>query len=60
MVVSTYMGMYYSVFVCIASYYSSRWNPPDHVSALDDPNLTESLQPPAHLGNVSQALSLSL
>ena len=60
MVVSTYMGMYYSVFICIASYCSSRWNPPDRVSALDDPNLTESLQPPAQLSNVSQALSLSL
>lgn len=38
----------------------SRWNLPDRVSVLDDPNLTESLQPPAQLGNVSQALNLSL
>ncbi|CAI9154042.1 unnamed protein product [Rangifer tarandus platyrhynchus] len=60
MVVSTYMGMYYCVVVCIASCCSSCWNPPDRVSALDDPNLTESLQPPAQLGNVSQALNLSL
>ncbi|CAM9469111.1 unnamed protein product [Rangifer tarandus platyrhynchus] len=55
-----YMGMYYCVVVCIASCCSSCWNPPDRVSALDDPNLTESLQPPAQLGNVSQALNLSL
>ncbi|XP_065775659.1 sodium- and chloride-dependent glycine transporter 1-like [Muntiacus reevesi] len=36
MVVSTYMGMYYSVFVCITSYCNSGWNPSDRVSMLDD------------------------
>ncbi|XP_060253442.1 sodium- and chloride-dependent glycine transporter 1 isoform X1 [Ovis aries] len=73
-VVSTYIGIYYNMVVSIAFYYffssltsvlpwtycDNPWNTPDCVSVLDNPNITKSVQPPALLGNVSQALNLTL
>ena len=53
MLVSTYIGIYYNMVVCIAFYYyfssmtfwtycSKPWNTPGYVSMLDDP---KSLNP---------------
>ncbi|XP_070657121.1 sodium- and chloride-dependent glycine transporter 1-like isoform X5 [Bos indicus] len=74
MVVSTYIGIYYNVVVCIAFYYffssltsvlpwtycDNPWNTPNCVSILENPNITKSTQPSAMLGNVSQALNQTL
>lgn len=74
MVVSTYIGIYYNVVICIAFYYffssltsvlpwtycDNPWNTPNCVSILENPNITKSTQPSAMLGNVSQALNQTL
>uniref|UniRef100_A0A452G902 Transporter n=1 Tax=Capra hircus TaxID=9925 RepID=A0A452G902_CAPHI len=74
MVVSTYIGIYYNVVICIAFYYffssmtpvlpwtycNNPWNTPDCMSVLDNPNITNGSQPPALPGNVSQALNQTL
>ncbi|KAB0382493.1 hypothetical protein FD755_004410, partial [Muntiacus reevesi] len=71
MVVSTYIGIYYNVVVCIAFYYyfssmtlwtycNNPWSTPGCVSMLDNPKITKSLQLPALPGNDSQALNQTL
>ncbi|XP_025120005.2 sodium- and chloride-dependent glycine transporter 1 isoform X3 [Bubalus bubalis] len=74
MVVSTYIGIYYNVVVCIAFYYffssltsvlpwtycDNPWNTPNCVSMLENPNITKSTQPSAMPGNISQALNQTL
>ncbi|XP_066865421.1 sodium- and chloride-dependent glycine transporter 1 isoform X11 [Kogia breviceps] len=74
MVVSTYIGIYYNVVICIAFYYffssmtpvlpwaycSNPWNTPDCAGVLDASNITNGSRPPALPGNLSHALNHTL
>lgn len=74
MVVSTYIGIYYNVVICIAFYYffssmthvlpwaycSNPWNTPDCAGVLDASNLTNGSRPAALPGNLSHLLNHSL
>ncbi|XP_059776926.1 sodium- and chloride-dependent glycine transporter 1 isoform X1 [Balaenoptera ricei] len=74
MVVSTYIGIYYNVVICIAFYYffssmtpvlpwaycSNPWNSPDCAGVLDASNITNGSRPPALPGNLSHALNHTL
>uniref|UniRef100_A0A8C8YTT8 Transporter n=1 Tax=Prolemur simus TaxID=1328070 RepID=A0A8C8YTT8_PROSS len=74
MVVSTYIGIYYNVVICIAFYYffssmthvlpwaycNNPWNTPDCASVLDAANLTNGSRPAARPSNLSHLLNHSL
>uniref|UniRef100_A0A673UFH8 Sodium- and chloride-dependent glycine transporter 1 n=1 Tax=Suricata suricatta TaxID=37032 RepID=A0A673UFH8_SURSU len=74
MVVSTYIGIYYNVVICIAFYYffssmthvlpwaycGNPWNTPDCAGVLDASNLTNGSRPAALPGNLSHLLNHSL
>ncbi|XP_036748936.2 sodium- and chloride-dependent glycine transporter 1 isoform X4 [Manis pentadactyla] len=74
MVVSTYIGIYYNVVICIAFYYffssmthvlpwaycSNPWNTPDCAGVLDTSNLTNGSQPATLPGNLSHLLNHTL
>ncbi|XP_067581957.1 sodium- and chloride-dependent glycine transporter 1 isoform X5 [Pseudorca crassidens] len=74
MVVSTYIGIYYNVVICIAFYYffssmtpvlpwaycSNPWNTPDCAGVLDASNITNGSRPPTLPGNLSHALNHTL
>nr|KAF6380381.1 solute carrier family 6 member 9 [Myotis myotis] len=74
MVVSTYIGIYYNVVICIAFYYffssmtnvlpwtycNNPWNSPDCAGVLDASNLTNGSQPAALPSNLSHLLNRTL
>nr|XP_025712474.1 sodium- and chloride-dependent glycine transporter 1 isoform X3 [Callorhinus ursinus]XP_025712475.1 sodium- and chloride-dependent glycine transporter 1 isoform X3 [Callorhinus ursinus] len=74
MVVSTYIGIYYNVVICIAFYYffssmthvlpwaycNNPWNTPDCAGVLDASNLTNGSRPASLPGNLSHLLNHSL
>lgn len=74
MVVSTYIGIYYNVVICIAFYYffssmthvlpwaycNNPWNTPDCASVLDATNLTNGSRPVALPSNLSRLLNQTL
>lgn len=74
MVVSTYIGIYYNVVICIAFYYffssmthvlpwaycNNPWNSPDCAGVLDASNLTNGSQPASPPSNLSHLLNRTL
>lgn len=74
MVVSTYIGIYYNVVICIAFYYffssmtpvlpwafcNNPWNTLDCAGVLDAANLTNSSDPAQKPLNLSQLLNYTL
>uniref|UniRef100_A0A8D2IIW5 Transporter n=1 Tax=Urocitellus parryii TaxID=9999 RepID=A0A8D2IIW5_UROPR len=74
MVVSTYIGIYYNVIICIAFYYffssmthvlpwaycNNPWNTPDCAGVLDTSNLTNGSRPAALPSNLSHPLNHTL
>lgn len=74
MVVSTYIGIYYNVVICIAFYYffssmthvlpwaycNNPWNTPDCAGVLDASNLTNGSRPAALSGNLSHLFNYTL
>uniref|UniRef100_A0A8C4L253 Transporter n=1 Tax=Equus asinus TaxID=9793 RepID=A0A8C4L253_EQUAS len=74
MVVSTYIGIYYNVVICIAFYYffssmthvlpwaycNNPWNTPDCTGVLDASNLTNGSRPATLPSNLSHLLNHSL
>nr|KAF6508131.1 solute carrier family 6 member 9 [Rousettus aegyptiacus] len=74
MVVSTYIGIYYNVIICIAFYYffssmthvlpwaycNNPWNSPDCAGVLDASNLTNGSQPATPPSNLSHLLNRTL
>lgn len=74
MVVSTYIGIYYNVVICIAFYYffssmthvlpwaycNNPWNTPDCAGVLDASNLTNGSRPTALSSNLSHLLNYTL
>uniref|UniRef100_A0A2I3GCK6 Transporter n=1 Tax=Nomascus leucogenys TaxID=61853 RepID=A0A2I3GCK6_NOMLE len=74
MVVSTYIGIYYNVVICIAFYYffssmthvlpwaycNNPWNTRDCAGVLDASNLTNGSRPAASPSNLSHLLNHSL
>nr|XP_012290250.1 sodium- and chloride-dependent glycine transporter 1 isoform X4 [Aotus nancymaae] len=74
MVVSTYIGIYYNVVICIAFYYffssmthvlpwaycNNPWNTRDCAGVLDASNLTNGSRPAALPSNLSRLLNHSL
>lgn len=74
MVVSTYIGIYYNVVICIAFYYffssmthvlpwaycNNPWNSPDCAGVLDAANLTNGSQSTALPSNASHLLNRTL